>query len=145
VSPDRSPADPAGNLFSPYGAPAPLGVAAALVFVQGLLTAIYGIGELFSLSSSRVAMGLTTAVFFVAYGLGQIVCAWGMTRLKPWSRGPVLLVELIWLGLAWNFRHGSTLPLAIGLGVVSAIVLAGVLHPRSVDVLNRDEHRHPEA
>src|SRR6476661_1246297 len=69
-----------GNPFSPYGAPAPLVAAAGLVFVQGLLTTLYGIGELFTVSSSRVIMGLTTAVFFVAYGLGQMLCAWGMTR-----------------------------------------------------------------
>ena len=55
--------------------------------------------------------------------------------MRPWSRGPVLLAQLIWLGLAWNFRDGDTLPIAIGWSWSRSIVLAGLLHPRSIDAL----------
>ncbi len=133
--PDGSEPDPTRSPYSLHGTPAPLAVAAGLTFVQGLLTLIFGVGEAINLDSDRIVMGLTTAAFFLAYGAALLACAWGMNNLRPWSRGPVLITQLIWLGLAWNFRSGETMPIAIVLLVVAAIVLAGLLHPRSIDAL----------
>ena len=140
--PDGSEPDPTTRSpYSRHGTPAPLAVAAGLTFVEGVLTLIFGLGEAVSIDSDRLVMGLTTAVFFMAYGVVLLVCAWGMNTLRSWSRGPVLLAQLIWLGLAWNFRSGETMPIAIGLLVVAVIVLAGLLHPRSIDALERAAQR----
>ena len=109
--------------------------AAGLTFVEGLLTVMYGISEVVHVTSQRLVMGLSTAAFFVAYGAAMVLCAWGLTRLHTWARGPVLLAQLIWLGLAWNFRHGDTWPLAVGLAVPAAVVLVGMLLPSSVEAL----------
>ena len=38
-----------------------------------------------------------------------------------------------------QIRDGATLPVAIALAVTAALVLAGLLHPRSVDALERAE------
>lgn len=127
--------------YSPHGTPAPLVAAAGLTFVEGLLTVAFGLLEVVSLDSDRLVMGVTTGAFFLAYGVVLLVCAWGMKTLRPWSRGPVLLTQLIWLGLAWNFRDGDTLPIAIALAVMAALVLAGLLHPRSIDALERAAER----
>lgn len=129
--------------YSRHGAPAPLVVAAALTLVEGLLTVMYGLGEVVHLSSSRLVMGLTTSVFFVAYGAAMVLCAWGLNRLRTWARGPVLLAQLIWLGLAWNFRHGDTLPLAVALAVPAVVVLVGMLVPVSVDALEHGRSERP--
>ncbi len=129
--------DPTRSPYSRYGTPAPLAVAAGLTLIEGLLTVAFAITEVVSLDSDRLAMGVTTGAFFLVYGAGLVACAWGMNTLRPWSRGPVLLAQLIWLGLAWNFRTGDTRPVAIVLAVVAAIVLAGLLHPRSIDALER--------
>lgn len=125
--------------YAAHGTPAPLAAAAGLTFVQGLLTVTFGIAEAFSLDRDRLLMGVTTAAFFVAYGAALVACAWGINTLRQWSRGPVLLAQLIWLGLAWNFRSGETVAFAIGLAVMAAIVLAGLLHPRSIDALERGQ------
>ncbi len=127
--------------YSLHGTPAPLAAAAGLTLIEGLLTFLFGITELVSLDSDRLLMGLTTSLFFLAYGAVLMLCAWGMNTLRPWSRGPVLLAQLIWLGLAWSFRGGDTLPLAIGFAVVAALVLAGLLHPRSIDALEQAANR----
>jgi hypothetical protein len=121
--------------YSPYGAPAPLAVAAGMTFIEGLLTVLFGISELVNLDSDRLVMGVTTSVFFLAYGGVLLVCARGLHTVRAWARGPVLLSQLILLGLAWSFKDGDTLPIAIGLAVAAAIVLAGLLHPRSIDAL----------
>ncbi|MCW2866039.1 MAG: hypothetical protein JWR20_227 [Marmoricola sp.] len=140
--PDRSrgeePDDPTTRSpYSPHGTPAPLSAAAGLTFVQGLLVVLYGIGELANLSAGRLTMGLTTAVFLVAAGVALLLCAWGLHAVRPWARGPVLLAQLLLLGLAWSFRSGATLVVAVVLAVSAAVVLAGLLHPRSLEALDR--------
>lgn len=129
------PADPEG------GVPAPLRVAAGLVLVQGVLLVIFGLTEVVSLDSDRLVMGVTVTVFFLAFGALLAACAWGLDRLRSFARGPVLLAQLIALGLAWNYRDGSTIAVAIGLVVVAVLVLAGLLHPRSIEALERSAER----
>lgn len=116
--------------------PAPLRAAAGLVLVEGLCTVMFAIVEAASTNTDRLALGITTAVFFVAYGVGLGACAWGLGRLRPWSRSPTVLAQLIFLGLAWNLR-ASAWPVALGAAIVAGVVLAGVLHPRSMEALNR--------
>lgn len=116
-------------------APAPLLVAASLTFVQGLLVAVGAVAEALSITSDRVVLGLTTTVFFALSGGGLLLCAWGLQRTRPWARGPVLLAQLVWLGLAWSFR--GVAPVSLALVVVAAIVLVGLLHPRSIEAIER--------
>lgn len=118
--------------------PAPLGVAAGLVVIEGLLTVGFGISEAVHTHADRLVLGLTTTVFFVAYGVGLLFCAWGMNNLRSWARSPVLLSQLILLGLAWNLRSGETRVLAVVGAVLAVLVLVGLFHPRSIDALNRE-------
>lgn len=120
-------------------APAPLVVAASLTFVQGLLVVVGAVAEAVSITSDRLVLGLTTTVFFAIYGGALLLCARGLQRTRPWARGPVLLAQLVWLGLAWNFR--GVWPVSLTLAVTAAIVLVGLLHPRSIEAIEtaRDE------
>jgi hypothetical protein len=126
-----------------FDAPAPLVVAASLAAVEGLVIGVLGLLELVSLSPGRLTMGLTTAAFFAGYGALLVFCGWQLTRGAAWARGPVLLAQLIQLGLAWNFREGGTVAASIGLAIVAVIVLAGLFHPASMQALDRalDEDR----
>jgi dolichyl-phosphate-mannose--protein O-mannosyl transferase len=92
--------------------------------------------ELASVSSGRLTMGVSTSIFFLGYGAALLVCAWAVYRLVSWARSPIVLAQLIQLGVAWSFRGGGTTVLAIGLAVVALVVLAGVLHPASLDALS---------
>jgi len=126
---------------SPYPrpqAPAPLLVAAAVVALEGLVSIGFGVAEALHTTGERVAMGATTALFFVAYGAGMLLCGRGLTRLQTWARGPVLLAQLISLGLAWNFRDAGTALASVGFAVPAAVVLVGMLHPRTIEALNDD-------
>ena len=117
-------------------APPPLVVAASLVAVEGLVIAVLGIVELVNLSSGRLTMGVTTAVFFAAYAAGLLFCAWQLNHCAPWARSPLVLAQLIQLGIAWNFRDVPAVALA--LAVVAVVVLAGLFHPASMNALDRD-------
>lgn len=117
------------------GPPPPLTVAASLVAVEAVLFVILSVAELLDLESSKAVMGATTAVFFLAYGAGLALCAWAIWRLRSWGRAPIVVAQVIQLLVAWSFWGGETTWVAIGAGVVAAIVLAGIFHPQSLDAL----------
>jgi len=120
---------------APDGRPAPLTVAASLVAVEGLVLVLLAVVEVASLDLGRLTMGLTTSVFFVAYGVALVCCAGLLVRRVSWARAPAVLTQLIQLGLAWSFREQPTTLVAIGLAVVALVVLAGIFHPASLDAL----------
>jgi len=121
----------------------PLLVAASLVAVEGAVLLSYGVLEAAAISQGRLTMGVTTAFFFLGFGALLVLCAWSIRGLHAWARGPVLLAQLVQLGLAWNFRGGSTVPVAVVLALVAILVLAGMLHPASIAALGDapDERR----
>ena len=123
----------------PVRVPAPLMVAASLAFVEGILLVLQGVAGLFALSGQRLTMGLTTSLFFVLYGAGLGVCAWGMYRLRSVARAPVVVAQLIQLFVAWSFLGGATTWVAVTLAVVALVVLAGVFHPASLEALADDQ------
>lgn len=123
----------------PATAPTPLLVAAVLVALEGVGAVVFGVAEALHTDAERIAVGATTTAFFLAYGIGMLVCARGLTRLGSWARGPVLIVQLISLGLAWNFRGGDTWPAAVALAVPAVVVLVGMLHPATIAALNESD------
>ena len=126
---------PAG---SDRAAPPPLVVAVSLAAVEAFVLVALGVLELANLRSSRLAMGLTTSVFFIGGGAALAWCAWALWHVRRWARGPVVMVQLIQLGLAWNLWAGSTRPLSIGLALVALVTIAGLLHPASTRVLEHE-------
>lgn len=125
-------------------APPPLVVAASLVAVEGVLVLAYGVLEAVHLHADRAAMGVTTSLFFVLLGSGLVGCGWLMVRGRPWARGPVMVAQVMFLGLAWSFLGGATTWVSVGMALVAGLVLAGLLHPASIDALDdtgsRDAH-----
>lgn len=118
--------------------PTPLTVAAALVGLQALVLAGYGVLELAHLTSGRLTLGVTTAVFFLGYAVALAACAYGLLRMISWARSPVVLTQLIELGIAWSFRE--TPAVAVPLAVVSVVVLVCLFTPASLAALDGAEH-----
>ncbi len=119
--------------------PPPLVVAAALTALEALLLAALGVLELANLRVIRMTMGLTTSVFFLGAAVALAWCAWSLWNRRRWARGPVVMAELIQLGLAWNLRGGETTLVAVVLAVVALVVIGGLLHPASTAVLEEDD------
>ncbi len=115
--------------------PPPLVVAASLTALQALALAGLGALELVNVRAIRLTMGLTTSAFFIAAAVALAWCAWSLWRVRRWARGPVVMAELIQLGLAWNLRGGATTLVAVVLAVVALVVIAGLLHPATTAVL----------
>jgi len=113
--------------------------AAVLVGAEGLVFVGLAILELANLNTARVALAVTTALFFLVMGAGLLACARGLSRVQSWARGPVVAVQLIALLLSFSFWGGQTRPGAVVLALVSVGVLVGVLHPASTRALAEED------
>ncbi len=122
--------------------PAPLVVAAGLTAVEGLLLVVYAVLEAASMQADRAAMAVTTSLFFAILGGLLAWCAWLVVHGRAWARSPILVAQVIFLGLAYNFLGGSTTWVAVALALVAGVVLLGLLHPASTAALAGDD---PEA
>ena len=139
TGPAPDPVEPVDPGADTGGRPATLTVAVSLAGIEALVLVLLGILELFALTGDRVTMGLSTTAFFWVYGVGLAFCAWRLALLHSWARAPVVLAQLIQLGVAWSFKDGDTVLIAVALAVVAVIVIAGVMHPRSIAALAADE------
>jgi hypothetical protein len=108
---------------------------AALVALEALALLALAVAAVATLHSNRLLLGATNAAFFCAYGAGLAVCARGLLRLRSWSRGPVVLAQLIQLGIAWSFASRATAWLSVVLAVSAVLVLAVVLAPSTTTAL----------
>ena len=115
--------------------PSPLTVAASVVGVEAAVLLIQGLTLLPAMHGERLAMGATSVVFFVVYGVFLGYCALQLYRLHSWARAPVVLAQLIQGLVGASFWGGKTTPVAV-LAIVAALVtLAGIFHPASLAAL----------
>ncbi|GGF41144.1 hypothetical protein GCM10011519_13630 [Marmoricola endophyticus] len=128
--------DPAAD--PSQASPAVLRAAAAIAVVQGAVTAVLGVVEAFAVDGDRVVVGVTTAVFFAAYGLLLVVSGVALWRPRTWARGPVLAAQLVWLGVAYSLHSGSATWLAVVLAVSAVLCLAALLHPASIRAIEEN-------
>jgi hypothetical protein len=119
--------------------PPPLVVAAGLAAVEGLLLVAYAVLEAANTQADRAAMGVTTSLFFAILGGLLAWCAWLVVHGRAWARSPIIVAQVMFLGLAYNFLGGSTTWVALTLGLVAAVVLVGLLHPASIAALAGDD------
>lgn len=117
---------PAGRLLLP---------AAVIVALETLALFAFSGLELAHINADRRIVALTSSVFFFLYGAGLGVCAVGLVRHRRWARSPVVLAQLISLGVAWSFKGGETTWVSVGLAPTAIAVLVLVLHPSSTEVL----------
>ncbi|MCW2814573.1 MAG: hypothetical protein JWN84_2028 [Nocardioides sp.] len=113
--------------------PTTLLVAAVLVALQGAgLLGLCVVG-LLDLEPSRLEVGLSVSVFFGIYGAALLACAYALSRSLGWARGPVMLTQLIQLGIAWNVRESPEL--AVPLAVTAVVALVAMVQPASITAL----------
>jgi hypothetical protein len=110
-------------------------VAAGLAAVEGLLVLGYAVAEAAHVHADRAAMGVTTALFFALLGGALMACAWFVVHGRPWARSPIVVSQVMSLGLAWSFLGGGTTWVSVVLVVVAGVVLVGLLHPTSIEAL----------
>ncbi|MGI8993799.1 MAG: hypothetical protein ACR2FP_05800 [Nocardioidaceae bacterium] len=110
-------------------------LAALLVAGQAVVVLGLAVAEVVSLDSRRPSVAVTTAVFYLLFASGLAFAARGLRRQRRWSRGPVVMAQLIALGVGWSFRGGSTVWVTAVLLVWAGAVLIIVLSPTTTTAL----------
>jgi hypothetical protein len=112
--------------------------AAAVVCLEALTYGVLAVLELLAVSSDRVGLGVGTTIFLLVVAAGL---AWAASRValgEAWARSPLVLAQLVQLGLAWNFR-GDPAWLAPVIALPAVVVLACLLAPPVTRALADDQ------
>src|SRR5690606_20599860 len=118
---------------TPRGAARPrrITAAAALLGLQGLVVAGFGVVLLVRLVTNRpeqVVSAATLAVTVLVLSLLPLVAARGLWLSRRWSRSPALVVQLMVLPVAWQLVQRDGVLLVVGLAVgATAIAVLGML------------------
>ena len=122
-------------IFAGIPRPPHLVVASVLLGVEALAALMFGVVEVFQIRPARAVVGVGVAAVMIGFGVLLAVLARAVLRVRRWSRGPAVALQLILLPTAWSFRAAPTTLVAVVLAGVAAAVLVGLLHPRSTAAL----------
>lgn len=128
---EAAPLDPAEAAPRPRA----IQVAAGVVFAEAAALLAVAMVDVVALDGGRLALGLTNIVFFLLYAAGLAWCGWGLLRLRRWSRSPIVMTQIIQLGVAYSFYGNSTVWLAAVLAVAAIVVLVVVFSPSTTVAL----------
>ena len=108
--------------------PLPLMLAAILAGLQSLFLIGLAIEVFFDVSKENLRISSGVGLLLLLLGVGLGAAAIGIARSAHIARGPVIVAQLISLGLAWNlFKTDEELPGVEIVGVVLVILAAIVL------------------
>ena len=116
-------------------APLHVRLAVAAVLAEALALLALGVGVLVSVSGDRIVSGLTSAVFFGLSAAGLAFSGWGLGQLRRWSRSPIVMTQVIQLGVAWSFYGDDTVWVAAVLAPIALGVLLAVLNRSTTELL----------
>lgn len=86
-------------------------------------------------ASGRAVIGVTTAIFFALYAVALALAGRGIARGRSWARAPIVLAQLIQLGLGWSFYGPGTYWVTALLGVPALFALIVLLLPSTTVAL----------
>ena len=113
--------------------PRSLRLAAVLVAGECVLLLVVAVTGLIHPSHVGVAIGLSA--IYVVSAIGLALAGVGLWERRSWGRAPVVLAQLVILGMAWDAHHDSV-TVSVGGFVLAAAVLLSVLHPASTRALS---------
>ena len=102
--------------------------------LEGVAFLIFAGLAIADLTPEQAAVGASSALFLGLYGGVLVAGSWALFQAQAWARGPILVTQLILIGLAWNLR--DVVVIAFSLVVLALITIFGIVHPDSIDVLN---------
>ncbi|GAB3090438.1 hypothetical protein [Nocardioides zeae] len=123
TSPD--PAGPSDRTAASLPGPVPtaLRIGVGVIALQALVVVGYALTELVYGAVERSGTAVAVAVFLGAYGVGIGWAAWLVLQCRSSARSPLVLAQLLHLGLAWNMRDEPTTLAAVVLAVSAVLAL----------------------
>ncbi|GGO85596.1 hypothetical protein [Wenjunlia tyrosinilytica] len=131
---DPTPAGPASR-------PPTVTVAAAVAALEGAVLAAWAVymmveGVVGDPDDPMRAEVGGVAVLCIA--LMPLLASRGLLKVRGWSRGPVLVLQLLALPVAWTMAQngGGMIAAGVGLGVVALVGAFTLIHPATTEALS---------
>ena len=122
-------------------APVPLRLSAAVQLLQAVAMLVAtGFSASATADGKSYQTGSGIALTLIAFGAALSIAglAYATVRLKPWSRTPVLLVQVLMVIAGITLVQGHRLDWGIPTLILVAATTAGLLAPASLKALNRE-------
>ena len=100
-----------------------------LGFVTGSALVLYAAFELeqaLTQSADSAAGAALVIGSFLAWGVGVLLAARGLSRRRRWARSPLLMTYLLLFAVGWALVHGTGLAVAVGV-VAFAVAAVGIV------------------
>ncbi|MTE20947.1 hypothetical protein F0L17_17855 [Streptomyces sp. TRM43335] len=124
--------------------------AAALVAAQGVVVAALGVTMLVMLPAGRHAddpvQALAGGVTVLALSVLPLAAARGLWRLRRWSRGPAVIVQLMAAPAGWQMAQNGGVWSALGaaIALTALAVLVCLVNPTATEALGIGPRRSEE-
>lgn len=112
----------------------PLLLAGLVAGLQSLVLIGFAIADFADLQPDRPGIGLGVGLMLLGLGVGLALAAWAVSAGRHIGRGPVVVTQLIGLGLSWNLIRsdattGDTRTVGMLIALSAAIVLVSLATP----------------
>lgn len=102
--------------------------AAFIAGLQSIILIGLALEVFFDISKENLRTSSGIGLMLLLLGLGLGIAAIGIARSSHMARGPVIVAQLISLGLSWNLiRNTEDLPGVTAIGIVLCVVAASVI------------------
>ena len=111
-------------------------LAAAVISVEALAAAVFGVLEVLAIHPDRFVVGAGGALLSLGYAVLLVVVARGVALGRSWSRGPAVATQLL-QGLLGTSFTGSTWLVGLALVVTAVVALVCVVVPAATAEFTR--------
>lgn len=121
--------------------PRPLAIGVGMTLFQAAVMVVLVVEQVFSFSSERAGLAFSNMAVFALWAALLIGCAMGLLKLNSVARAPLMAVQLLQLGVAYDFFRGETVWIGACIVASVLVVVVGVLHPASIEAVSAAERR----
>ncbi len=126
------------------GLPAPLGWAVRLLYAEAAAAGV-GTGYLLYEDITSTATDVRAAILVTLYALALAGAlgglAYALSRRRPWARGPVVAIQLLFLPVGYYLATGGQPWLGIPIALVGLVVAGLLVTPSSTKALGVGPNR----
>ncbi|GJJ32841.1 hypothetical protein [Corynebacterium ulcerans] len=110
-----------------------IGIAYAILLIVREATGHRDASIVYESDNANTWVGYGTAVFFLIVFGAVLAGALMMNRGKRWGRGPVIMLQILLLPIAYYMFNGGALLFSAVTGLTAIVALAMLFSPRAVD------------
>lgn len=107
-----------------------LRLSVVLIAVETLVVWVFVVVLGFAVSHDNSGFVVREIGFFVPYGVALPLLGWALLRRRRWVRAPLIVIQLLWIGVGWVLSGREPLLgggiIAVALGCIALLLTPSV-------------------